>query len=484
MVKLNLEKDIDRLIAGEKIINPASENQDLDLAQQIVANQLEEEKQKKGRLTDEEQEYKLKKTITSYFGKRDLAEQILNIQPLYYDVNKIWWYWNKGKFKWEIIDETDILNFVRQLSTFNTVKAKEKVEILEALKQYARENKPKDIEPTWIQFKDLIVDISTGEEIKASPEYFVTNPIPYELNKERFVDTPIMDKIFEEWVGEKYVKTLYEIIAYSLLPSYPIHRLFCLIGSGMNGKSCFLRLVGKFIGRENITSTELDTLLSSRFEVTRLHKKLVCTMGETNFSEISQTSILKKLTGQDMIGFEYKNKNPFTDYNYAKIFIATNSLPTTTDKTIGFYRRWCIIDFPNQFSEKKDVLNDIPEEEYEVLAVKCLGILKDLLEKKEFTNEGSIEERTKRYEDKSNFFDAFWKEFIVEDFESQITVNDFEIQFNSFCKSNRQRTLSAPKIKEMMKEKGIEQERPYVEWWENDKPIKRQVRVWKGIKWK
>ncbi|HUW43831.1 MAG TPA: hypothetical protein VMV95_02645, partial [Bacillota bacterium] len=75
-------------------------------------------------------------------------------------------------------------------------------------------------------------------------------------------------------------------------------------------------------------------------------------------------------------------------------------------------------------------------------------------------------------------------ESIIEDFESYITVKDFEVQFNSFCKSNRQRTLSTTKIKEMMKEKGIEQEKPYVEWWENDKPIKRQVRVWRGIKWK
>jgi len=71
--------------------------------------------------------------------------------------------------------------------------------------------------------------------------------------------------------------------------------------------------------------------------------------------------------------------------NYAKILIATNNLPTTTDKTIGFYRRWLIIDFPNQFSEKKDILADIPNEEYNSLALKCVGILKDLLMKRAFS---------------------------------------------------------------------------------------------------
>jgi len=36
-------------------------------------------------------------------------------------------------------------------------------------------------------------------------------------------------------------------------------------------------------------------------------------MGETNFNEMSKTSIIKKLTGGDLIGFEYKNKNPFNE---------------------------------------------------------------------------------------------------------------------------------------------------------------------------
>jgi hypothetical protein len=88
---------------------------------------------------------------------------------------------------------------------------------------------------------------------------------------------------------------------------------------------------------------------------------------------------------EKVIGFgkELINKSIdlLEDVNYAKIIISTNNLPTTDDKTIGFYRRWLIVDFPNQFSEQKDILNDIPEEEYNALALKCTFILKDLLEK-------------------------------------------------------------------------------------------------------
>jgi hypothetical protein len=140
-------------------------------------------------------------------------------------------------------------------------------------------------------------------------------------------------------------------------------------------------------------------------------------MGETNFSEMNKTSVLKKLSGGDLIGFEYKNKDPFEEVNYAKIIIATNNLPATNDKTVGFYRRWMIIDFPNQFSEKKDILAEIPEEEYSALAVKCSMILKDLLDSRTFTNEGSIDERMKKYEDHSN---------PLENFKSHTNLNTYD----------------------------------------------------------
>jgi len=422
------------------------------------------------------------KPMKMFTDKNYQAWEFGKIQPIFYDRAGLWWLWNVKEFHWEIVDEVDILNMIESSTGKNVINSTSRTEIINSLKQYGRKKIPKEIKPTWIQFKNKIVDIKTGEEFMATPEYFVTNPIPWELNKEKIENTPEMDKIFTEWVGEKYVKTLYEIIAYSILADYPIHRLFCLIGSGLNGKSCFLRLLERFIGEKNITSTELDTLLYSRFEVTRLHKKLVCIMGETNFSEISQTSILKKLTGQDLIGYEYKNKNPFEGKNYAKIIIATNNLPTTTDKTIGFYRRWCIIDFPNTFSEKKDILKDIPDEEYESLALKSLIILKNLLEKKEFYEEGTIEERAKRYEDKSDFLEKFIKEFTQEDSDGFVWKSEFEKKFNDWCKSFRFRQMSDVAIGKAMKEKGIKQVLKYADWMNDGKG--GHGRVWLSLKWK
>ena len=428
----------------------------------------------------------IEKVIRNFFNKEDLAKQIWEVQPYFYNDAKLWWLWNKEESKWGGVDDTDLLNIVSESSYANTIKSKERTEILESMKQFGRKKLPKPMGKTWIQFKDILIDIKTGKEFKATPEYFVTNPIPYNLHREKYIKTPIMDKIFEEWVGEDYVQTLYEVISYCLIPDYPIHRIFCFIGEGLNGKSCFLNLLRKFIGEDNCASTELDTLLTSRFEITRLYKKLVCQMGETNFNEMNKTSILKKLSGGDLIGFEYKGKNPFEDLNYAKILISTNNLPTTTDKTIGFYRRWLIIDFPNRFSEKKDILSEIPIEEYERLSLKCFRILKELLNKREFTNEGSIEDRERKYEEKSDPLEKFLKEYTdLKDPDANIPKWEMEKTLNEWLVENRHRKMADKTISKKMKEKGVEDGRVYVDWaGDDDYGNRKQIRAWLGIKWR
>lgn len=432
------------------------------------------------------QEFQVASRIFS--GKMELAKRFYDAQPIYYDTAGLWWLWNHNRNCWELTDEVTIANFLYMSLGVNTIDSKERTEIIQALKQVGRMYKPVPLPKTWIQFKGTIFDIKTGYELAVTPKYFALNPIPYQLHPDKLIDTPNMDRIFEEWVGKENVRTLYQIIAYCLLPDYPLHRLFCFIGAGMNGKSCFLRLIQKFIGEGNCCSTELDSLIGSRFEVTRLHKKMVCMMGETNFNELSKTSILKKLTGQDMIGFEYKNKNPFEDTNYAKILISTNNLPETTDKTVGFYRRWMIIDFPNSFSEEKDILAEIPEEEYEALANKCaIVILPDLLKDRKFHNEGSIEDRQKAYEEKSNPFDKFLREAVdTSDINANIPKWEFEKKLNDWCKDNHFREMSDMTIAKKMKDRQIEEVKPYKEWYDTkeNKFVSRQVRCWGGLKWR
>ncbi len=447
----------------------------------------EEDKEKVSDIIEEidnkkKEDTKVEKLITSFFSRVDLAEQLIEVMPIYYDDSGIWWRWIFIDNKWDIIDEVDLMNIVTNSSSANTINSKERGEILQALKQVSRKYKPLIVPKTWIQFQKEVVDIETGDRFEANRNYFFTCPLPFKIGKNE--ETPIIDKVFSEWVGCEYVLQLKQIMAYCMFKDYPLERIFCFYGAGSNGKSCFLSLLRKFLGDENITSTDLYLLTSSRFETAKLRNKLACMMGEIDFNVLEKTQILKRLvSGKDPISLEYKNKGSLDYINYAKIIMATNNIPDTTDKTDGWYRRWIIIDFPNRFTEKKDILAEIPKVEYENLSLQLIGILIDLLKNREFDKEGSLEDRKKKYEDHSNPLDKFWKENINEDFDSSIFKHDFRKKLSDFCKENRFREISDRTISKFMEEKNIKTSQKYATW-TDDSGKTPFLRVWNGINWK
>lgn len=383
------------------------------------------------------------------------AREFIKEQPVYYDRNGIWWLWDTTEQRWGITDETDVLTIITQsMQLYGDVSVKSKGHMVEALKQEGRLNKPKDFPKNWIQFKDRVYDLQTGNTYPVSSEYFCVNPIPWKIGATE--ETPNISRLFDEWVGAENTQTLYEIIAYLCYADYPIHIIVCLVGTGRNGKSKFLSLAQKFLGKENISSTELEQLFENRFETFKLYKKLACLMGETNFNTIRNTSLLKRLTGQDLIGFEAKGKNPFDDYNYAKILISTNALPTSDDTSDGFYRRWMILEFPNEFPEGKDILNDIPDEEYENLARIVTKILPELLERGLFSKQGSIEERKKKYIETSNPLLIFTNQYCVKEENAKVLYTSLFTKYVHWLSESKRRVVTRKEFSQMLEREGHE----------------------------
>jgi phage/plasmid-associated DNA primase len=153
---------------------------------------------------------------------------------------------------------------------------------------------------------------------------------------------------------------------------------------------------------QNRTASTLEQLINSRFETARLFNKKICTMGEINYTLLDRTAILKMLSGGDPIPGEMKNKAPFDFVNTAKLLINTNSLPQTSDKTDAFYSRCILVEFGQQFQLGKDIIETIPQEEYDNFLTKSLRVLRELLDRGEFTNEGDIRAKEVEYERLSN----------------------------------------------------------------------------------
>lgn len=394
------------------------------------------------------------------FGRLGQAREFHKRNPYAYDRAGIFWIWDSENKCYKQSDETDILNNIRKSLNVDTIESKAKNEIIASLKQTGREKLPKDVPPTWIQFKTKVIDIKTGDMFEATPEYFYTSPIPWDIGESE--DTPIIDKLFREWVfqdriqDESWIKTLQEVTAYAVGDSAFMQTIVWLCGSGCNGKGSYLNFLMKFLGSANVGSTELKTLINRNFETSALYKKKAVIMGEVDSYDLTNTNMLKQLSGEDLIRFEFKGKTPFSQKTSTKCFIATNSLPVTPDRSNGFYRRNLIIDFPNVFNVGKDVLEEVTEQEYMNFAKKCIRILKELHDSRTFTNGGTIEARRIRYDDRSNPIVHFITSNCSESPQDYQVFSTFLKRFQDYLTSNRLRPMSSIQVSRALKMEGYD----------------------------
>lgn len=475
-----LSESIMTKILNEELMKEKAYSKPIELPHKNIENAPE---LLQGNINDE---IKPARILEKILDKLILAQKFIEICPIYYDEAGLFWQWSEKEKVWKMTDEINILNLVHGASESNIISSKERTEIMNAIKQIARQNKPKELDEFEIQFDKEIINIKTGDKRIATSEYFCINPIPHKIGDYRKVEK--FDLLFSQWVAPDNIENLYEIIGFCFIRKYFIERIIALIGSGSNGKSVYRQLLRNVIGDKNVCSTSLEILSKSRFEQSKLFNKMVCEMGETNLQKMENTQNIKKLvSGKDLIGGEFKNKNPFDFLNYAKMIISTNNLPPTDDKTDGFYRKWLIIEFPNTFQKEIDLISQFTEEDYENLTARCFQALDNLLTKRRFSNEGDFQKRREKYEEKSNPFEKFWKDFVDDsDPNKDISKREFANKLNDWLKENKMRIMSDVTINQMIKGKGFQDKIKDKMWYDsaNSQGKNISVRVWEGIQWK
>ena len=258
-----------------------------------------------------------------------------------------------------------------------------------------------DIE--WLACADCMLNLKTGETAPFDPKYLNTTQIPvkYNLTVRNYIadlwyycaqdpivnscPCPAVMKFLDEVMAPEDVEILLDFMAYCLWRYYKFHNWLLLNGAGQNGKSTLLKLIARFFGQQNVSSTSLRGLLYGKFASAGLYQKLVNIDADLSGDILQNTGELKKLTGSDEITAEFKYGQPFKFRNYAKPIFSCNEIPETTDKTDAFLRRLIIVNFKQQFFGNKEDPNLIDkltnEEELSGLLYELLRRLPGVLEK-------------------------------------------------------------------------------------------------------
>jgi len=200
-----------------------------------------------------------------------------------------------------------------------------------------------------VVLKNGIYNLETHEfSTEFEPDEYHISAIPVVYNPK--ADCPRIKKFLSEVLNsEDDRQAIIEFYGFCLWKEYTYAIVLMLLGPGDNGKSTVLRLLKAFLGSENVCGCSPQELAMNRFRAAQLHGRLANIAGDIPPKTIEYTSIIKMLTGRDLINAESKNRDPFNFENYAKLIFSGNELPASYDQTDAFHKRWRLIDFPNRF---------------------------------------------------------------------------------------------------------------------------------------
>jgi len=229
-----------------------------------------------------------------------------------------------------------------------------KMETLNSLKSF-------DKNDNILNLKNGLLDLETMKLIEHTPNYLSFRQIQVKYNPQ--AECPKIIQFFRDIFNENDIDLIFEMIGLSLTPIMIYQKAFLFYGTGNNGKTTFLNLLGNFIGVKNCSDVDLNELYKG-FLMSELENRLINFVSDIGTDTELKIRNFKQYVGNELfISVEKKYKNRYKIFPTAKLLYSCNTnfpnIPKETDK--GFWRKWIIIECPNTFDEYENpnILNEL-----------------------------------------------------------------------------------------------------------------------------
>lgn len=202
----------------------------------------------------------------------------------------------------------------------------------------------------YIAFANGIYDLKTGSLMPFSPEFIITNKIPWEYDPTTWSE--FADKTLHRLAcdDDGIYDLLEEVIGYLFYRRNELRKSFILLGDKANGKSTYLDMLKTLLGDGNTSALDLSEL-GERFKTAELFGKLANIGDDIGDEFIANPAVFKKLVSGDRVNAERKGQDPFDFSSYAKLLFSANSMPRIRDKTGAVLDRIVLVPFKAQFSK-------------------------------------------------------------------------------------------------------------------------------------
>lgn len=212
-----------------------------------------------------------------------------------------------------------------------------------------------DASPTLLNCQNGVVDLSTGELLRHSPEQRMTLQAAAAYHEE---GAPRWEAFLRRVQPEPEMRAYLQRVAGYCATGLTTEQVFFLWhGSGANGKSVAQNVLAHVLGTYAQT-LPVDTLMASSVDgripndVARMAGRRFLVASETKAGKALDEQRLKQLTGGDTISARYMRAEWFEFRPVGKIQLTTNHLPRMSDDS-ATWRRIHLITWPVAIPEEE-----------------------------------------------------------------------------------------------------------------------------------
>lgn len=356
---------------------------------------------------------KQRKSKPDYDG---LSNFYNKIHPYKVTTGKVVWVWNGMHY--ERRERSELAAFAHEKFKPESLPV-ERENFVEQMMAF----RSRQVSSTWFQdttkgkmnFKNGVLHLISGEFTPHSQETGFRTVLPYDYDKSATAAS------WEKFLGEvtlnrpELIRILQEFMGYTLAnQGCGFQKALLLLGEGSNGKSTFVSALKKLVGDggSEVAISELD----DSQKLYMMEGKLVNIVEENADNAFRHYEKLKNfITGGNM-SIKRVYEVPYSVPNTAKFILLCNRMPTSRDRSHGFYRRFLIVPFDAEFSVEHGNLDRGLSEK---LGSELPGILnwamegyRRLLNQNDFSSSEFVKEEMARYMREQDPYVAFFEELV------------------------------------------------------------------------
>lgn len=314
---------------------------------------------------------------------------------------------------------------------------------LAALPVYAKTIKDFNNLKNKLICKNGVLDLERKVLLPFSPKYYSTFALNVEYRKDAVCPTYERFKRDIACGNPALMATYDELLGYIISDSMDAEKLFCMGGSGSNGKSTYMALLTSFLGGDSVSTIPIKEINGRPFSRHFLaNKKLnIIYEGESSMtiSNLFSGTVKSIITG-DPISAEIKMGKCYSFVASCKLVMATNTLPRIdTIPDYAILRRYLILPFNNTFTAEnvdKGMGQKLLAEQSGILNRAVEGL--ERLKKNQYVF--SCEEDSKEYlrnmiKEEYPVFE-FAEQRIIADEEKRVSYNVMRTAYRSWCITN------------------------------------------------